>query len=83
MKVKRLKRLRRIMSFFHYNYGYTEPYKILLDGTLCQAALTHKINLAEQLPKYFNGYVELFTTNCVLEELRTFGSKRLLCAKVF
>ncbi|KAI6243764.1 hypothetical protein M3Y99_00040400 [Aphelenchoides fujianensis] len=75
MKVKRQKRARRIMTFFHFNYQYNEPYKVLLDGTFCQAALQTKINLREQMPKYMDAPVELFTTNCVMEELKRLGKE--------
>ncbi|KAI6226956.1 Protein of unknown function DUF652 domain containing protein [Aphelenchoides besseyi] len=75
MKVKRQKRARRIMTFFHYNYKYNEPYKVLLDGTFCQAALQNKINLREQMPKYIDAPVELYTTNCVIEELKRLGNE--------
>jgi U3 small nucleolar RNA-associated protein 23 len=73
MKVKRTKRAKRIMNFFHFNYQYNEPHNILVDGTFCQAALQSKINLREQLPKYLDTGVEIFTTKCVLEELSRFS----------
>lgn len=70
MRVKRLKKASRVLNFFRYQYDYNLPYKILLDGTFCQAALQFKINLREQIPKYFaSPQTELFTTNCVLNEL--------------
>lgn len=75
MKVKRTKRAKRVLNFFHFNYHYNEPYNILVDGTFCQAALQHKINLREQIPKYLDAPTEIFTTKCVLEEL----SKLLMC----
>jgi len=75
MKVKRMKRAKRILNFFHFNYQYNEPYNILVDGTFCQAALQNKINLREQLPKYLGTGVEIFTTKCVLEELKLLGNE--------
>lgn len=75
MKVKRQKRAKRILTFFRFKHGFIEPYNILLDGTFCQAALNFKINLREQMPKYFGGAVELFTTRCVLEELKRLGGQ--------
>jgi len=75
MKVKRKKRAKRILTFFRFKHGFVEPYSILLDGTFCQAALNFKINLREQMPKYFSGAVELFTTRCVLEELKRLGGQ--------
>lgn len=70
MKVKRLKKASRVLNFFRYQYGFNLPYKILLDGTFCQAALQFKINLREQIPKYLKSLeTELLTTSCVLHEL--------------
>jgi len=68
-----MKRAKKILNFFHFNYQYNEPYNILVDGTFCQAALQSKINLREQLPKYLGTGVEIFTTKCVLEELKLLG----------
>nr|CAD2167647.1 unnamed protein product [Meloidogyne enterolobii] len=63
MKVKRLKRASRVLTFFRYKFGYIPPYSILLDGTFCQEALKCKINLREQLPKYLRDEnLEMFVT---------------------
>ncbi|KJH46187.1 hypothetical protein DICVIV_07748 [Dictyocaulus viviparus] len=48
--------------------------KVLVDGTFCNAALTNKINLREQLPKYLMDDVEIVTTKCVIAELERLGS---------
>ncbi|KHJ75424.1 hypothetical protein OESDEN_24960 [Oesophagostomum dentatum] len=74
MKVKRIKRANRILRFFKYNYKIAPPFRILVDGTFCNAALANKINLREQLPKYLGGDVEIVTTKCVLAELEGLGS---------
>jgi U3 small nucleolar RNA-associated protein 23 len=77
MKVKRIKKAKRVLNFFHFNYQYNEPYSVLVDGTFCQAALENRINLREQFPKYFGCGVEIFTTKCVLKELSKFLSGKL------
>ncbi|KAK6022369.1 hypothetical protein OSTOST_11940 [Ostertagia ostertagi] len=74
MKVKRLKRAHRILTFFKYNYKISPPFRVLVDGTFTNAALANKINLREQLPKYLGGDVEIVTTKCVLAELESLGS---------
>ncbi|VDO65196.1 unnamed protein product [Heligmosomoides polygyrus] len=86
MKVKRIKRANRILTFFKYNYKIVPPFRVLVDGTFCNAALANKINLREQLPKYLGGVVEIATTKCVLAELESLGSPvygALLIAKQF
>lgn len=52
-------------------------FRVLVDGTFCNAALANKINLREQLPKYLGGDVEIATTKCVLAEL---GESLCSCA---
>ncbi|WKY07748.1 hypothetical protein Q1695_007316 [Nippostrongylus brasiliensis] len=67
-------RANRILTFFKYNYKIVPPFRVLVDGTFCNAALANKINLREQLPKYLGGVVEIATTKCVLSELESIGS---------
>uniref|UniRef100_A0AC35TKJ6 rRNA-processing protein UTP23 homolog n=1 Tax=Rhabditophanes sp. KR3021 TaxID=114890 RepID=A0AC35TKJ6_9BILA len=74
MKAKRLKRAEKILNFFKFNHNLLSPYKVLVDGTFAMAALKDKVNIAEQLPKYLGGGVELVTTRCVLKELEKLGS---------
>lgn len=74
MKIKRLKRANRILTFFRYNYGYQAPHTALLDGTFCQAALKNKINIQEQLPKYLASEVQIVVTKCILAELEMLGT---------
>ncbi len=69
MKIKRYKRAQRLIGFYRNNFGFTKPYRVLVDGTFCQAALTNRINLREQVSKYLNEETELATTSCVLKEL--------------
>ncbi|XP_023667620.2 rRNA-processing protein UTP23 homolog [Paramormyrops kingsleyae] len=81
MKIKRQKQAKKTISFYKYNFGFREPFQILLDGTFCQAALKNKIQIKEQMPKYLMGELQLCTTNCVLKELESLG-KELYGAKI-
>ncbi|XP_062846629.1 rRNA-processing protein UTP23 homolog [Trichomycterus rosablanca] len=81
MKIKRQKHAKKTISFYKYNFGFREPFQILIDGTFCQAALKNKIQIKEQIPKYFMGEVQLCTTKCALKELETL-SKDLYGAKL-
>ncbi|XP_003385131.1 PREDICTED: rRNA-processing protein UTP23 homolog [Amphimedon queenslandica] len=69
MKVKRCKHAKKVVSFYKNNFGFREPFQIIVDGTFCQAALKGKINIKEQMPKYLCCAVQLVTTKCVLAEL--------------
>lgn len=75
MKIKRYKRAQRLISLFRYNFGFIPPFRVLLDGTFAMAALTNKINLREQMPKYLCEEVEMCVTPCILEELKKLGSE--------
>lgn len=73
MKVRRYKKARGIITFFKKNFGFRAPFQVVLDGTFCQIALTQKVNLREQIPKYLGDEVRLLTTSCVLNELENLG----------
>lgn len=73
MKIKRNKKAGRYMSLYRNNFGFREPYQVLLDGTFCQVALQNKVNIQEQLPKYIGGECKLLTTACVIEETKKLG----------
>ena len=61
------------MSLYKNNFGFREPYQVLLDGTFCQVALAHKVNIQDQLPRYLSGQCKLLTTACVIEETKRLG----------
>ncbi|XP_063230029.1 rRNA-processing protein UTP23 homolog [Bacillus rossius redtenbacheri] len=74
MKVKRHKRVHKYISFFCNNFGFRQPYQVLIDGTFCYAALKNKVNIRDQLPKYLEGDVKFLTTQCVVIEVENLGS---------
>lgn len=71
--MKRYKHAKKVLSFYKNTFGYREPFQVLVDGTFCQAALKGKIYIKEQLPKYFGSSVQLVTTRCIAEEIRSLG----------
>lgn len=73
MKIKRYKKAGSYMKLYKNNFGFREPYQVLLDGTFCQVALDHKVNIQEQLPRYLGGDCKLLTTACVIEETKRLG----------
>ncbi|RUS84484.1 hypothetical protein EGW08_007723 [Elysia chlorotica] len=70
----RYKKAKRILTFYYNHFGLKPPYVVLICGTFCKQALTDKINIAEQLPKYLSGEVQLFTTKCAVKECELGGS---------
>lgn len=73
MKIKRYKKAERYMTLYKNNFGFREPFQVLLDGTFCQVALDHKVNIQEQLPRYLKGECKLLTTACVIDETKRLG----------
>ncbi len=69
MKIKRQKKAKRILSFFRTNFGHRPPYRVLLCGTFVAHCIQEKVNIREQLPKYFGADVTVVTTACCLLEL--------------
>lgn len=81
MKITRYKRVQRFLSFYKNNFDFHPPYQIILDGTFCQAALSNKVNISEQMPKYLNDEVKLLTTVCVINEVEKLCKLNFLSLK--
>ncbi|KAF4518040.1 hypothetical protein B566_EDAN009273 [Ephemera danica] len=73
MKISRTRKAHKNLCFFVNNFGFRQPYQVLVDGTLCFSALKGKINLKDQLPKYLGAEVKLLTTQCVILETEKLG----------
>ncbi|XP_069110309.1 rRNA-processing protein UTP23 homolog [Argopecten irradians] len=71
---KRQKRVRKLISFYKNNFGLNAPYNILVDGTFCKSALTFKVNISDQMPRYLEGEVNVLTTECIKAECAAFGT---------
>nr|AEE61660.1 unknown [Dendroctonus ponderosae] len=75
MKIRRYKRVNKSLGFFANNFGFRQPYQLLVDGTFCLAALNNKINVANDVPKYLQSEVKLITTPCAIMETENLGPK--------
>lgn len=74
MKVKKQKRHRRAVRFYTACFGFREPFKVLCDGTFVHHLLVNKIVPADTaIANILGAQVKLFTTRCVLEELKGLG----------
>lgn len=56
MKISRQKRVHRILQFYSNNFGFRKPYQVLIDGTLCNAALKNKVHIENQIKKYLGKF---------------------------
>ncbi|XP_027072950.1 rRNA-processing protein utp23-like isoform X2 [Coffea arabica] len=74
MRVKKQKRHRKAVRFYTACFGFREPFKVLCDGTFVHHLLLNKITPADiALANALGGPVKIFTTRCVLGELRSLG----------
>ncbi|KAK6159452.1 hypothetical protein DH2020_006766 [Rehmannia glutinosa] len=74
MRVKKQKRHRRAVRFYTACFGFREPFKILCDGTFVHHLLANRITPADTaLANTLGATVKIFTTRCVLAELRSLG----------
>ncbi|KAI3704694.1 hypothetical protein L1987_74921 [Smallanthus sonchifolius] len=74
MRLKKQKRHRRSVRFFTTCYGFRSPFKILCDGTFIHHLLVNRITPADTaISNILGGPVKMFTTRCVLAELKSLG----------
>ncbi|XP_018575407.1 rRNA-processing protein UTP23 homolog [Anoplophora glabripennis] len=75
MKIRRYKKVNKRLGFYINNFGFRQPYQLLVDGTFCYAALNNKINIANNIPRYLQGDIKLLTTQCAIIEMENLGPK--------
>ncbi|QCD94202.1 U3 small nucleolar RNA-associated protein 23 [Vigna unguiculata] len=75
MKLKKQKRHRKTLTFYTTCFGVRKPYKVLCDGTFVHHLLVNRITPADiALGNILGASVKLYTTRCVLAELKRLGS---------
>lgn len=55
MKVKKNKFIKRTINFFKINFGFFEPFNILIDGNFLHLCLEKKIDFKTKLEKLMKG----------------------------
>ncbi|KAL8211026.1 hypothetical protein R6Q57_005463 [Mikania cordata] len=74
MRLKKQKRHRRSVRFFTTCHGFRSPFKILCDGTFIHHLLVNRVTPADTaLSNILGAPVKMFTTRCVLAELKSLG----------
>ncbi|XP_047332755.1 rRNA-processing protein UTP23 homolog [Impatiens glandulifera] len=74
MRFKKQKRHRKIVRFYKACFGFREPFKVLCDGTFVHHLLVNRITPAcTALSNVLGANVKVFTTRCVLAELKSLG----------
>lgn len=49
MKIKRQKKVNKNLNFYVNNFGFRQPFQVLIDGTFCQTALKVSFNLKKNI----------------------------------
>ncbi|KAL6912307.1 hypothetical protein ACP4OV_001112 [Aristida adscensionis] len=76
MRVKKRSRHRKAVKFYATCFGFREPYKVLVDGTFVHHLLAHGLLPADDALRDLlsaSRTPALFTSKCVLAELRRLG----------
>ncbi|XP_037902971.1 rRNA-processing protein UTP23 homolog isoform X2 [Hermetia illucens] len=73
MKILRNKKASKLLAYYATNFGYKQPYQVLVDATFCQAALQNKVAVEDQLKKYLQTDLRCFTTQCIILEAEHLG----------
>uniref|UniRef100_A0A0D9VFU2 UTP23 sensor motif region domain-containing protein n=1 Tax=Leersia perrieri TaxID=77586 RepID=A0A0D9VFU2_9ORYZ len=76
MRVKRRSKHRKVVKFYASCFGFREPYRVLVDGTFVHHLLVHRLLPADDALQALLSASRpppLFTTKCVLAELRRLG----------
>uniref|UniRef100_A0A182Q744 rRNA-processing protein UTP23 homolog n=1 Tax=Anopheles farauti TaxID=69004 RepID=A0A182Q744_9DIPT len=77
MKITKHKKTRKYMSFYINNFGFREPLLVLIDGSFCHAAYKIRLQIEEQLKKYFQCEVKPIVTACIITETDNLGGNFL------
>uniref|UniRef100_A0A0E0G6E2 UTP23 sensor motif region domain-containing protein n=1 Tax=Oryza nivara TaxID=4536 RepID=A0A0E0G6E2_ORYNI len=76
MRVKRRSKNRKVVRFYASCFGFREPYRVLVDGTFVHHLLSHSLLPADDALQSLLSASRpppLFTSKCVLAELRRLG----------
>ncbi|OAL55918.1 hypothetical protein IQ07DRAFT_529897 [Pyrenochaeta sp. DS3sAY3a] len=69
MKLKRAKAYKKLLHQYELNFGFREPYQVLLDSEILQDAYKFKIDLVARLEKVLGGQVKPMITTCDMRHL--------------
>lgn len=74
MRRKKHKHTRRAVKFYKIHHGFREPFKVVLDSSFVHALLQANLKEATDLVAgLLGGQVRLFTTQCVMHEIKALG----------
>lgn len=75
MRIKRGKQYKKTVLFYKTNFGFQEPYTVVLDGNFIQYCAKLHWNIKEMLMKLIGGIVHIKLSTCVYHEIRDLHKK--------
>lgn len=69
MKLKRAKAYRKLMHQYGLQFGFREPYQVLLDSAILEDAYRFKIDLVSRLEGVLQGKIKPMITQCSIRHL--------------
>ena len=75
MKIKKGKFLKKTLNFFKLNFGFFEPFHLIIDGNFLHKLLEKKLDLRSKLEKLLKCVIFLQATNCGVAELSVLGEE--------
>lgn len=69
MKLKRAKAYKKQMNYLHLNFGFREPYQILVDEEMILEAVRTNFDLKAGFERTLQGAVKPMVTQCAIEHL--------------
>ncbi|CAE6456463.1 unnamed protein product [Rhizoctonia solani] len=73
MRQKRAKAYKKLMALYSMNFGFRQPYQVLVDSTFCVEICQHKMDPTKQLTTVLQGECKLMITQCSMVELYKLG----------
>ncbi|POS87300.1 hypothetical protein EPUL_002541 [Erysiphe pulchra] len=75
MRGKRSKQYRKLMEQYALNFGFREPYQVLLDADIIKDASRYKMDLIAGLERTLHGKVKPMITQCSMRHLYALASE--------
>ena len=75
MKIKKAKIFKKTLNFFKINFGFFEPFHLIIDGNFLSIILEKKLDIKGKLEKILKSTVFLQATNCGVNELSLLGDE--------
>ncbi|KAJ2366099.1 hypothetical protein H4S01_002894 [Coemansia sp. RSA 2610] len=76
MRAKRAKAYKKVMQFYQQNFGFREPYQILVSPDFVLEGVAKNIDVAKALEEAVGGKVRLLITFCGICDVRKDGPHR-------